>query len=429
MILRKWGFFGVAGAALLVGCAGSGSGGGTATGGTATGGGAASAIVNLPDRPAFVQVGYATGQGRSLAATRASDFTAIVRRVVLNDQYGSVTNPLDPELVLPLAGYQFQTKNLNVSFTGQNSRLFESIPLDFLRFESGGGTIPTPSAFPISFPARVQTMPSRSTLIPIYVDDAIFTIDSTGAVVFNQALFTAINQPGGAAIKGFFNDYVSFDLTNLAPADRPLLSNGTPAGRIYFSGDNYAISDAGTAGLYEALTLNVAEPIEGTFGPPGTGGTPGGSAGHAGTFTLTVPNPTNVDPTVTMRTVALQGTWQDFTSVFTNISNFEVLSFPSSSDNNIQELVAIVRTGTNVTNLYYGYADLELGQFHLFPVKNIVNADITGELTGTVSSLTTLNGSSTASFQSARYGSYTFTGGAALPSGFKSSGRFTIFRK
>lgn len=431
MVLRNWGILGVAAAMMVVGCAGSGGG---STTGTGTGLVVASATVNLPDRPGLLQIGFLTGSGRA----RSSALVAIVRNLEFDDAYGRVFTPLDPEIALPLSDYPFQTKNFNVPFTTAqglsssvstrlNNRLFETLPLDFLKFQYNGGDVATPAIFPLNVSARVLSMPGRTSLVPLYLDDTIFTVDASNNVVFNATRFSDVNQPSGKPIKSFFNDYVSFDLSGLPAAARPTMSNGSLAGRLYFSGDNYAVSDAGTSGYFEALTLDPATPIVGAFGPPGTISGVTGAAGHAGTFTVTQPNPSNPDPTVTMTIVALQGTWQDYTSVFNNISNFEVLTFPNSNDDKFQELVVVHSTGGVVDNLYFGYADLDAGQLHAWPIKNIVTADTSNEITGTVSGFLNSNLVSTASIQAARFGTYTFNG--TLPSGWKSTGRFTVFRR
>lgn len=417
---------------MVVGCAGSGGGGSTTGGGT--GGAVASATVNLPDRPGFLQIGFLTGSGRS----RSSALVAIVRNLEFDDAYGRVFTPLDPELSLPLSDYPFQTKNFNVPFTTSqglstsvstrlNNRLFESVPLDFLKFQYNGADVATPSVFPINVPARILTMPGRTSLVPMYLDDTIFTVDATNNVVFNATRFSDVNNPTGKPIKSFFNDYVSFDITGIPSLARPVMSSGDLAGRIYFSGDNYAVSNSGTSGYFEALTLDPTTPIVGAFGPPGALSGVTGAAGHAGTFTLTQPNPSNPDPTVTMTIVALQGTWQDFSAVFNNISNFEVLTFPNSNDDKFQEMVVVHSTGGVVDNLYFGYADLDAGQLHVWPVKNIVTADVSNEITGTVSGYMNSNLVTTSSIQATRFGTYTFNG--TLPAGWKSTGRFTVFRR
>ena len=428
-------------AGVLVGCAGSGTTGGSSGGsGGGTSGLPATSIVSITGNEAnygHVDFGFLTGQGRGISNGRvASTFAGVVRRAELTDEIGLVINPLDPALTLPLVGFQFQTKSLNVPFVdAANNRLisrqFTSYDLDFLKFQNNGSDLSVPANFPFTIPTRIRALPGRSTMLPIYVDDAIFSIDPiTGNVLFDSGIFNAVNRPDGKPIKSFLNDYVSFDLTGMNASDLPVMNDGvTPAGRVYFSGDNYAISEAGNSGNFEALTLDVTNPIMGLFGPPGSGGA--GRPGHAGTFSLYTPNPTNPDPTVTMDIVALQGTWREYQSVLSNVSNFEIITFPSSDDNNLQEMVAFTRTNGVITNLYYGQANFAAtatkGSFQLWPVKNLPSADISGEIDGELSNFLNKDAKATTSFIGTRYGSYTFTSGS-LPAGFKSSGSFTVFR-
>jgi hypothetical protein len=265
-------------------------------------------------------------------------------------------------------------------------------------------------------------------MLPFYVDDAIFTY-SGGAMNFDSNLFQQINQPTGTTtpVNGFISDYVSFDLSGIADANKPTLSTGVVANRVYFSGDNYAISPAGTSGDFEALTLDPADPVKGSFGPPGTLPSGGGTLSHGGTYSLVKANP--VDLTGTLRITALQGIWRDYTTVLSGLSNFFVITLPSSNDNQYQEILFVTRNGSTVTNLYFGYVDYSAMTFRAYPVKDLVTAAIDGELTGTISSLTNSSGVSTNLPSSVRFGNFQFNAGQTLPSGFSNSGKFTVFRR
>ncbi len=423
--MKIWGVVGVVAALAIIGCGGGGSSTGTVGGGGGVGGGATSPTVNLPNVPGLVEIAYLTGQARS-----PGDITAYVRYVEVQDQVGIASEPLDSELSLPLKGFQFQTKRINVPFSGQNSRLFESFGLNFLRFDvEGSGTATSPAGFPRTIPIKLRAFPGRSSMVPLYLDDAIFTSDGAGGINFNESLFQAINQPDGPSvpIPGFISDYVSLDISTLADADKPQLSTGATAGRVYFSGDNYAVSPGGTSGDFEALTLDPGAPVKGSFGPPGTIVGPGGSLNHSGTYSLVRPNP--VDLTGTLHITALQGTWRDYTSVLGNLNNFFVVTMPGSSDNQYQEMVMVSRNGAMVTGVYFGYVDYSTSTFRVYPIKNLVNADVTGELLGTVSGLVNANGASTNLPSGVRFGNFQFAGGSALPAGFTNAGRFTVFRR
>ena len=92
-------------------------------------------------------------------------------------------------------------------------------------------------------------------------------------------------------------------------------------------------------------------------------------------------------------------------------------------------MVFVARNGNTITQFYYGYADLNAGTFRAYPLKNLPNADVTGELLGTLSGLTGAGGGSTALPSAVRNGSFKFAAGSALPAGFTASGRFTAFRR
>lgn len=422
----------------FVGCAGSGTDGGGGGGGTSGGSGRSVASVNLPNTPGLVSLGFLTGQGRAVG-----DTFAVVRRFELRDDYGLAEDPLSSTRRLLLQGYEFQLKPLNVRFTGQPSRKFNSYTLDITHIEvdSGGGIsqIPVPtsvpagwpsnfSTLPAEFPSRITAFPGRQTLVPIFLDDSMIREhdepaddpDLGSAWVFDKGQFETINLPAeDPRLLGFLSDYVRFDISNLAA--RPLLSTGADASYVFFSGDGYGISESGNQGLFEALTLDEFTPNEGRFKSPAIlGGTR-----TPGTYTLIQPNPSDLSGLA--RVTSLQGIWRDASEVISGLGEFEVISFPGSDDGPKQDVVAIVRTGGVITDFYFGELDVENGTIRIYPLENIVGASTAGEITGTVSGFLNKTGAATTLPNHVREGSYSLTGD--LPTGFQATGRFIVFRR
>ncbi len=386
-----------------------------------------------------VDVNFLTGQGRDLG-----ELLAIVNHVVLQDDLGPEDTKLQAEVTLRLKGFQSQIVHLDVRPGGRDSRLFQNYPLEVLRFEqdNGGGFSTLPAAttdlspdergFPATFPARIRVFPGRDTSLPVFFDDSMVTIEQDGQVYLNAPQFEAINMPANnPQLLAFISDYVMFDISGMADGDKPILSSGDPAGRIYFSGDNIAISQGGQfsnppgpdRGIFEALTLDVNNPISGFYGPQqnlGTGSSPG-------TYSLVTPDPT--DLTGTARITSLQGIWRPFSQVVSDSTGFVFLTMPTSDDNGDQDVVLVQHSGDKVTNMYFGFADLEAGTFRVYPIKDVVSGITAGELTGTVSSYVTASGTPTAVPHQVRIGAFTFDPGSSLPSGFPNTGAFLVFRR
>ncbi len=435
----------VAAAIGVIGCGGlGGNNTGTNAGGTnATASAGAGSRINLDNQGsgAFAGAGtyvvdYMTGQGRA-----QNDLTAIVRREFITDDLGTEETTLLSPISLLLKGFQHQAARLDIKPLARDSRLFQAFNLDFIDFEVDNGSaqpshLAPPSNLPFAVPARIRIFPGRTTSIPIFVDDSMFDA-SSGSVVFNSDQFNAVNLGTGTEIKSFLSDYVAFDISSLPLAARPLLTNGDPAGRIYFSGDAFALSEGGQydsngnvfspprdeRGLFEVLTQDVNAPIDGHFAPSQIiTGTP-----TPGTYSLVTPDPT--DLTGIARITALQGTWYDFTKVLVSTQTFELITLPSSNDDKDDDVVAIVKTGNKITALYYGFADLEAGTFDIFPVASIVNGtDTSGELTGSLTGMVTGNNVTTTVVHQMRSGTFTFTGGSR-PASIPNTGRFLVYRR
>ncbi len=420
--MRKWAFIFSAAAIAVAGCGGSGSGSGPAkvvTKPPSSGikANLSSVVGAIP--PGAIEVAYLTGQGRA-----PGDLTAVVRRIVLDDAYGEVTNPLAPQTDCPLVGYQDNIVHLDVLFTGGAvgvpSRLFTAFNLDFLQFNEATSTpgqytvFPEPASFPLQLNANIRVFPGRTTSFPVFIDDSMFTVDTSNpgqpVIAYNSQQFTFANggDTQADAMQGHISDYVAFNLNSVAASGKPTLlpttnnpSGGQIAQRVFFSGDVYGVSDGVTNGSnFQALTLNPNLPIGGLLGAAGTLNGPSGTLPHAGTYSLLQYNPT--DLTQTLKIIAGQGVWYEHKTVLTHPdgtplgAGFFVVTFPSSNDDNMQEMVAFVQdANSNISQLYFGYINMSLAStgtngptaFYLYPVSDIMSGATNGQLTGTITNL------------------------------------------
>lgn len=459
-LLKKWAFLSVSAALVVIGCGGSGGSGSGNHGSTNTSGGIPGTNVQINIATAdqngntygIADFLYLTGQARD-----PGDLAAVVKRITVEDQYGQASNNGAPETKLPLKLYTSSIVNVDVPFTTQNSRLFESFTLDFLRFEAEGSTSsatptklypPVPTTDPTTgvannlFKSRIRLFPGRHTSIPIFLDDSMFadngvavadtsnvlgdnvgsTVVSHDGTTFNADIFRFRNLDSNSRLTSFLSDYVGFDISAMATTSRPVLTDGSVAGRFYISGDAYAISVAGTRGRFEVLTTDSTQPLVGNFGPQNSGT----NSTAPGTYDLTQLDPTDLDQKA--KITSLQGIWRDYQSVMSGFGTFEVIAFPNVQDNNEAEIVMVARNGSTITNLYYGVLDYSVGKFQAWPIKNIVSAAVTNEIDGTISGLKTSAGSITNVPDAIRYGNYTVTSGT-LPTGFQNTGTFVVFRK
>lgn len=466
--MRKWAFFSAA-AAIVAAVAGTGCGGsGNGTNSSNSTGGkkinksvVAIRLTTLTSEPpGAIEVAYLTGQGRA-----PGDLTAVVQTVAFQDSYGTVSNPLAPQTDCVLSGYTNNVVHLDVNFAkqapGVPSRLFTTFNLDFLQFNEetdnpvqGDFTILNePIGFPMAFPASIRVLPGRTSSLPVFIDDSMFAVDTTNPqqVDFIESQFLLENgATSSSPMTGFLSDYVSFNLNkvpaNSVPSLVPTATGVTsaPAVRVFFSGDVYAVSSAASGGLnFEALTLNPMLPIGGNLGAASTLQGPSGTLPHAGTYSMLQFNPT--DLTQTSKVIALQGIWREHSTVLTQTNGATlgagsyVVTFPSSSDNNFQEMVAFVQDGTvtaagvpNITNLYFGFIDMDALTFNLYPVVDIMTGATAGGLDGTVGQMFNAQGSVTQAPDLVHSGVYQFntsdgSAAAATAAGLK-NGTFYVFR-
>jgi len=400
-------------------------------------------LTTLSSRPpGAVDFTYLTGQGRA-----PGDLTAVVTREILQDSFASDVLRLGTATDCPLVGFQNNVIHMDIDFASEASsapsRLFTNFQLSFDAFHVEGNsaatfrTLPQPDDFPKNYPAQIRVFPGRTTSFPVFIDDSMFTVDETlpsnPKIAYNESQFQLSNGATLAnPMKGFLSDFIAFNLNNLSAADKSTI--GTQAGigaaqRIFFSGDAYAVSDGVSSGSNIAgLTLNPNQTILGLLGAAGTLKGPKGTLPHPGTYSLLAVNPTDI--TQTLKIIAGQGIWREHSVVLSNLSstNLNVITIPSSNDDNLQEMVAFTQdANNNISSLYFGFADLDALTFNLFPAVNIVTGSVTGEITGTIGTMFTRGGAATAAPDLARRGTFTFTAGQALPAGF-ADGSFYVFR-
>jgi hypothetical protein len=195
------------------------------------------------------------------------------------------------------------------------------------------------------------------------------------------------------------------------------------------SGDRIALSTA-SPGEFSVLNDDPGtvefDYIAGTWTNP-QGSTPG-------QYRLNQPDPSQPIPNPTLTIDTIVGTWTPRTTVLTSgTSNFEFVTFPQSSDSNVQACVAYVRNGTSITNMYVGEVNLLNGTLTIIPVGDLNPATTANSIVGTVSNFvdatgtTVSNPNTQSAYASIRRGSFTLSG--TLPTGFSSSGTFVVFRK
>jgi hypothetical protein len=122
-----------------------------------------------------------------------------------------------------------------------------------------------------------------------------------------------------------------------------------------------------------------------------------------------------------------------------NAHSFEAISFPSSLDDERQDVVFITQTiGTaangakfaTITSMMWGYIDMSTKQLFLYPIANIGDANAitnrTGEVAGTIGTQYSSVGASTVSPQKTRWIDFSFT---TPPAGFPASGKIVVLRK
>lgn len=456
----------------VVGCGGGGGGNNNVP--PPSGGGS---FVKLPLNPGELSVNFLTGAGRAVG-----DYTAIIRRIVLRDDFGEVETTIAPELSLQLNGYTQQIARLSVPTT--SSRFFQNFTLEIKELRVDNGS-PFPDVYPsgtnaplvsTEFPSSIRILPGRSTSVQVRLDETMFDIFAVDPdPIFQEDIWRAVNLvenpvQGIDTLNGFLSDYIMFDLSAMSSLDRPEMSDATAANRVYFSGDFLALSTGGSSGAFEVLTpLGF---ISGNYSPivnlPG----PNGNKPPFGSYLLTQADPRDDDPSdndfpgsTVHQITALQGTYYQLSDVVGGLTSFEMITFPRSQERlvfdtqlnqdvlrelSVQDVVLIKRSGSTITNMYFGEIDFGANQgdpttIRAYPIGQMDDGDAHNEIEGVVSDFKSVNGSSVSlnvddslrASQIQKIGSGTFTlqsgtdpiYGGALPGDFPSTGRFLVFRR
>jgi len=456
--LKKWPIFLAGAAIVIVGCGGGGGKGtlGATTTAVATAGDSI-ATVNLPTSVGLLYVYYLTGQGRALGDVSANFASAALKGP------GVPTSMLDTGLTDPLPkpiNAQLNQYSMNAQIIDQvgivNSAYFNTFDFNIrsLQVQDSNGNLgseitgpngtyflnPTNGAQTViagtggEFSANIGIFPGRQTTVQIFVNDASIFNGANG-YQFDRNIFLGNNTvAGNPDIQGFLSDYVMFDITHVASPPNVHTDNvgGTvPATRVYLGGEDahYGASTSTYGGPFCVFTPNNVAQI-GTFRGPDTLPPPPTGLSippitQGGTYTLRDPDPRDI--TGGSLITSLQGIWRPVDSVISNLGTFEVITMPHTGDDNNQDMVVIVRDANhNITNMYFGLVDLTGLTFTVYPIANIETGAVSGAITGTVSRLVDGTGAATSVPANVRFGRYSFSG--TLPTGFKTTGKFLVFR-
>lgn len=427
--------------------------------------------VNLDPSFGRVEVNYLTGEGRAFG-----DVYLEITRQTISDGLTTIARDSLSPLNIRLSGFQTLTARLNVPFEvtsggRPDSKLFTDLLFDPNRIltESSTGSLTdsgiapgsvvdlngNSGVLPYTLDARIRVFPGRTTTVPLRVSSASFYPDpnGSGSYVFDIDAFKSLNYETSGTdpdainkVASRLSDFVRFPLTGLPEGERPQVrdvdgSTVATAAYAYFSGDNYALSDApngsGAGNYFQEVGDVFSEVVLGKWSL-----ITGINTIYQGTYDLRDALPS--DPTGVSRIVSTYGGFRDYNKVLSGGGAFDMVMFPNSSEEytfegdisddvngRLGDIVAFTRDGSgNITHMWFGAVDLGKGTFELFPIFYL-GADPGDEgaqaarLTGTVSSYLNASGAGTVNPASVRRFSYTF-GGA--PAGVPSTGTATVFR-
>lgn len=409
--MKKWVAAALVGV-VLVGCQGGnggvsggsgGSGGGSGgSGGGGGGGGVTAPVVALPDTKSHVSLTFLSGQGRRSTGSMYAEITGMTLT-------GNGTDVVPPNLAidggLPFIRTQLDGYTVNkASFTQDlapfssstsaktGEKVFQNLDvfLNKLYLENADGSLTALSTAPTlpTFDLLAKLFPGRYTNITTYINDAEFVVDPvTGAVTFDEPAWEVENFKGGLTmLRANLSDFVSFDISGLASADRPDMSAGGKADKFMVTGDQTGLGNGfGTDGSFDLVDEGFITP--GVLTKPTVIGGVGGSDTANGTYNVTEPDPRVLPPDVALLS-AVQGIWRPFDKLITNVTGTAMIVFPSSHDT-ADQVVAVKVDGTGkVTALWFGTVTFSgnSGTFTMYPVSAASTLDKTGvtTVTGTV---------------------------------------------
>lgn len=435
--LKKWSWAVAAAAVVVIGCGGGGGGSSTSggNGGNNGGSGGNTPVVSLgTGNIGQVNLYFLSGAGRA-----AGDVSAVLTQMALTSGVTRFAGPTSSPTV-QLNGYTNPTLSLNVDTAGTNSRLLDNLEFNVLRlrvdagngafnfFPSSGNTDPL---FTDLFPTNVRAFPGRFTNFRVRLNETMFPF-TDGIPDFLRDVFIAQNEDPdnpGILAPGFLSDMVAFDVSAMG-ADRPSFPvSGGLADVVYFSGDIVAMSTAENSGGPTNQT-GAMEVIAdgGNLDAQWERTLVGGNVVRSYRVLQDDPRFAPGEQTIPF----WEGLWRPVTQVVNNLGSFQVLTFPSSSDDQFQTIVLFARSGNSITNLYYGTINLQTGTFTAVPVSTLGTGGGGGDITGTVTNLLnkagqTLNPSDPG-YNPASVRSGTFNIDGTLPSGFNATGTFLVFR-
>lgn len=409
--------------------------------------------MNLPDVSGLIDVYLLPGQGRAPGSITA--FLHVLR--FKSDLGETAEDPQPTDMALKLDGYNAQNRvfpsdDFRVSPPFPSSRTFTNFDLTFADQNPGGSvqgvtvennngnqvpatTSPSQEVFLNEF--QVTVMRGRTTAVQFFFNDSMM-VDNGGFFSLDRTAFIDQNRnPEINKIRGFFSDYLQFDISNVAnrpsmPSPLQFPPQESHANMVFFSGDSYAIGDKdargvnGSNGLFVYLTPSSF--FEGFYRPqdPTT---------LVKSYELKQADPTDINLNPRLIT-ALKGTYHNYTEYLSNLHPVEFILMPKSGDGSKQDIVIIKRTGDNITDMWFGTANYAVSggaTFKVYPIKNLYPASTAGEITGTLpsSDMIDASGSGIATtganwWQNVRGGTYKFN---TVPSGLTKTGDFLVFRK
>lgn len=434
--LRKWLLL-FAGGALLIGCAGGGTDVNTTNGGSngaTTGGDTRVPTVRLSGN-GQLQFAVISGQGRRDIGSQIAVFRRISFQNSDTDFIPSLDQSNFPDMKCQLDNYKLNTRVFGVSIPGNaNYREFVEFPFEVYSMEevTDTGTAQLTNTFPAlaltnPLATRLKIFPGRQTTLHIALDDAILLFDPAEGVVFDRDLFIEKNYDFRTnSIRSFISDMIAFDLTQMAPADRPFLNldpdDGlapVPADMVLFSGDSIGIS----AGFGTLESFELLDPIRIEKGLIQQGPVIGSSQAP-GVYTLVETDPRDLSGLA--KITALQGSWFPKDQVLANIPDFAMLAIPGSDDDNEQQLIAWNQNAAGqVTALWQGivtYDGAGSGVFSLWPINQVDDGNATNEVDGVVKNLVVSTGVVVR-------GEFEATTGAISKFPFPKTGAFVVYRR
>lgn len=438
----KW-VVGLVGAVVLAGCGGSGDG---RTPPPPPGPDRSVPTVVLGEQSA-VTTTFITGQGRRAPGSLSAVIGHLQYQNSIDDVIPKLDQTVYPDMILGLDRYTVNSRTIAANVpSDQGSKLFREFPLEvfsLLQEDDFGNfnTITTSApALLVEPPLNLQLrlFRGRYASVQMSLDDSILNFDfGLGQVIFDRTLFEDRNYDfRTGAITSFIGDYVAFDLSAANVDVRPLMSNGTPADMVLFSGDGIAMSQGfGFDGSFELLDPVRVE--QGIIRP----GTVIGGVKTAGIYSLLELDPRDLDGL--LKITSIQGPWRPHKDVFKAVPPFAMVAFPSSDDNFEQRLVMWKQNADgDVTDMWQGVVRYEdagsnapsQGTFQLWPIGQIDDADPANEVQGTVNNLIsnpnyeTINGQRILTGYTVVKGEYNVTAQSA-PWYFPNQGGFVVFRR